>query len=512
VSEVDELLAKLGMDQNLPGSTNVLSHPGGNGVMRIGKDYPEPRPSVHPKPDIDLRESQPVEQEDPELTDEQLKALHDAELERYRFKDRRFPTAMGEEAFYGVAGDIVRIISPVSEASREATISQFLVAIANLLGRSAHRKQAGIHHLNEDTVIVGETAIARKGSSWVPIYSLLNLIAQDWAATRIKDGFQSGEAIIHAVRDEMSGTIPVNKRKAGHADVAEEAVLDHGVDDKRLLMHEEEFGRLLTVASRSGNTLSPTLRKAWDGKPKLYTEGKISPEKATNAHVSMIGHITVNELLDCLKEVENKNGFTNRVLWIAARRTQKISVPEWIDWSKKPDITLRLKKVIDTFGMDSIEREIIWRDDTKALWDVFYKSINATNKGIIGSIIARSDAHVLRLAMIYAVLDASSIILPEHLQAAIAFWRYCERSAMWIFGEKTGNKDADQIFWALQRESKGNMTRSEISLNVFNNHVSKQKLDQAFSILVDSELATMKLERCKGKRPTEIWFPRRDPI
>jgi hypothetical protein len=58
----------------------------------------------------------------------------------------------------------------------------------------------------------------------------------------------------------MSGTIPVNKRKAGHA---EEAVLDHGVDDKWLLMHEEEFGRLLTVASRSGNTLSPTVRKAF---------------------------------------------------------------------------------------------------------------------------------------------------------------------------------------------------------------------------------------------------------
>jgi Protein of unknown function (DUF3987) len=510
MSEVDEALAKLGMDQNLPGSPKATVLSGSNGVMTVGKDYPEPRP-YKAKPVADLRESPSVEIE-PELTDEQLKALHDTELERYRFKDRRFPTAMGEEAFYGVAGEIVGIISPFSEASREATLSQFLVAFANLLGRSAHRKQAGIHHLNEDTVIVGETAIARKGSSWVPIYSLLNFVAQDWASSRIKDGFQSGESIIHSVRDELSGTIPIAKRKAGNADVAEKAILDHGVDDKRLLMHEEEFGRLLTVASRSGNTLSTTLRKAWDGKAKLYTEGKISPEKATNAHISMIGHITVNELLDCLKEVENKNGFTNRVLWIAARRTQKISVPKWIDWSKQSEITLHLKKVIDTFGADSIEREITWRKDTEILWDAFYKSINATNKGIIGSIIARSDAHVLRLAMIYAVLDASSIILPEHLRAAIAFWRYCERSAMWIFGEKTGNKDADQIFWALQRETKGNMARSEIQLNVFNNHITKQRLDQAFSILVDSELATMELERCKGKRPTERWFPRRDPI
>jgi hypothetical protein len=193
LSKVDELLAKLGMNQNPPGSKNTTgsNHSGGvskhgNGVMTVGEDFPETRPSVY-QPVVDLRESPSVEKEDPELTDEQLKALHDAELERYRFKDRLFPTAMGEEASYGVAGDIVRIISPGSEASKEATLSQFLVAIANLLGRSAHRKQAGIHHLNEDTVIVGETAIARKGSSWVPIYSLLNLIAQDWASTRIKD-------------------------------------------------------------------------------------------------------------------------------------------------------------------------------------------------------------------------------------------------------------------------------------------------------------------------------------
>jgi hypothetical protein len=51
------------------------------------------------------------------------------------------------------------------------------------------------------------------------------------------------------------------------------------------------------------------------------------------------------------------------------------------------------------------------------------------------------------------------------------------------------------------------MTRNEILLNVFNNHSSKLKLDQAFSTLVDAELATMQLERVKGKRPVERWFP-----
>ena len=456
---------------------------------------------------------EPLEQveTEPEISDEELKNLNDAEIERYRFKDRRFPDPMSDDAFYGVAGQIVNIIAPVSEASKEATLAQFLVAFGNILYRGPHRKQAAIHYLNENTVLVGETAIARKGSSWVPLQSLFSIIDQEWVSTRMKDGFQSGESVIHAVRDQITGIIPVNKRKAGEADVVEETILDKGVDDKRLLMHEEEFGRLLTVSSRPGNTISTTLRKAWDGKPKLYNEGKISPEHATNAHISVVGHITVDELLECLKAVENKNGFSNRVLWIATKRTKKISIPQWINWNEKPGIVRHLLNVIQTLGPGKLAREIGWSQEAEILWDKFYKSINATNKGIVGSIIARSDAHVLRLAMLYTVLDNSTLIEPKHLNAAIAFWKYCERSATWIFGEKTGNKDADQIYWALQREPKGSMTRTEISLNVFNNHSSRTRLDSAFSALVDANLASMTLERVKGKRPVERWSPVKAP-
>ena len=271
---------------------------------------------------------------------------------------------------------------------------------------------------------------------------------------------------------------------------------------------EEEFGRLLTVASRPGNTLSSTLRKAWDGKKWLYTEGKISPEKATGAHISMIGHITLPELLDCMREVENKNGFSNRVLWIAARREKQLPLPGWIDWRNHPDITNKLSKIVETFGPAAPEREIHWSQQAKKDWCEFYKSIKSTGAGIVGSIIARSDAHILRLSMLFAVLDNSALMEPNHLNAAIAVWQYCERSASWAFGEKTGNKAADKIYWALLRETKG-MTRTKISFDVFNNHASKTTMDIAFSALVDANLAHFKSERVKGDKPTQLWFANR---
>jgi hypothetical protein len=440
-----------------------------------------------------------------EVTDEELSELDKAELERYHFKDRPFPLPMANDAFYGVAGDIVGIIQPASEASREAILAQLLVAIGNLIGRGPHRKQAGIHHLNEFTVLVGETATARKGTSWVAINNLLKSVNEDWLSNRLRDGFQSGESVIHAVRDAQYGIIPVNKRKAGQAEKAEKTLVDEGVSDKRLLIVEEEFARLLTVASRPGNTLSSTLRKAWDAKQWLHTEGKISPEKATGAHISMIGHVTIKELLDCLTEVENRNGFSNRVLWIATKRGQKLPLPPWIDWRQHPFVLKQLAKVIEHLGAPDSKREIHWSDEAEKDWCKFYKSIKTSAEGIVGSIVARSDAHVLRLTMLFAVLDASSLMKPEHLKAAIAFWQYCERSASWIFGEKTGNKAADKIYWALQREPKG-ITRTQLSLQVFNNHISKTNMDIAFSTLVDAGLARFKFERVKGDKPIQRWF------
>ena len=415
---------------------------------------------------------------------------------------------MAEEAFYGIAGDIVRIIAPVSEACPEAILGQLLIVLGNLMGRTACRKQASTHHLNEFAVLVGPTSRGRKGTAWNAVHNLAREVDQQWLSERVKDGLQSGEAIIHAVRDPVIGIPKGGKGRPpkGVAPVLE--VLDPGVADKRLLVLEEEFGRLLTVASRTGNTISSTFRKCWDGNEWLYVEGKISPEKATGAHISMIGHVTLSELLECLREVENRNGFSNRVLWIATRRTKKIPLPIWINWKKDHSrIIQKLKDVLSNINAVA-SREIDWSPEGKKAWKHFYNSIPDGDAGVVGSIIARTEAHVLRLTMLYTVLDNSTLMEPKHLKAAIAFWRYCERSAQWAFAEKTGNWMADRIYWALQREPQG-MTRQQIGEECFKRHHTKSQLDIAFASLQEANLAEMKLERTKEvKRPTERWFVR----
>ena len=92
-------------------------------------------------------------------------------------------------------------------------------------------------------------------------------------------------------------------------------------EDKRLLVAETEFSSTLKVLKREGMTLSPVVRNAWDT-GDLNTLVKNQPAKATGAHISIIGHITKQELLKHLEETEAANGFGNRLLWVYVDRSK----------------------------------------------------------------------------------------------------------------------------------------------------------------------------------------------
>ena len=70
-----------------------------------------------------------------------------------------------------------------------------------------------------------------------------------------------------------------------------------------MLVLESEFGSVLKVIAREKNTLSAIIRQAWDT-GTLRTLTKNAPAHATNAHISIIGHITRDELRRGIAETE----------------------------------------------------------------------------------------------------------------------------------------------------------------------------------------------------------------
>jgi hypothetical protein len=231
---------------------------------------------------------------------------------------------------------------------------------------------------------------------------------------------------------------------------------------------------------------------------------KNSPAKATAAHISIIGHITIDELRRRLTRTEAGNGFANRFCYACVKRSKIL--PEGgkahgINW--KPFLD-RLKSAVD-FGMNAGELQ---RDEeTRAVWASVYPSLSDGKPGLFGAVTSRSEAQVMRLSCLYAVLDESRLIRKEHLLAALALWDYSEDSARYIWGDATGDRVADQILEAL-RGSPDGLNRTGIS-NLFGKNRGADRIDQALTILAGKGLIQKIKERTgdheRGRTP-ERWI------
>lgn len=389
-----------------------------------------------------------------------------------------------EEAFQGLAGEIVRKIAPHTEADLAAILVQLLAACGNAIGRGpGFQIEASRHHANLFVGIVGKTAAARKGTSLGQALHLVRQADPQWA-TRIKSGASSGEGLIWKVRDPSEGT---GKQPD-----------DPGADDKRLFIVETELASPLERMGIAGNTLSPVLRQAWDGE-KLDTLVKTSRATATNAHLSLVGHITVEELQRKLTATEQVNGFANRFLWVFAERSQLL--PRGgdigsVDWSA---ILKRLKKVLRATS----RRDFDMTDGAWRLWDAVYPALSTPPPGMLGAATARGPAQVRRLALIYAVLGGVRKVSEEHLRAALAVWLYSADSSALLFGTSLGDPVADAILRWLRANPAG-MTRGEIH-DAASRHWSAAEMDGALERVADHGLAHCEAESTGG-RPAHRWI------
>ena len=390
-----------------------------------------------------------------------------------------WPAPPDRTVYHELIGEIVNRIAPHTEADPVAILSQLLVSFGAAVGRDAwFAVEATRHHPNEYMCLVGDSARGRKGSSWDHVRRLI-LTADPSLEPRVLTGLSSGEGVIWAVRDPTS-------QDPGHA-------------DQRLLVIEPEFASVLRASSREISTLSPTLRSGWDGRP-LAILTRTSPARASTAHITIIGHITQHELRRHITSLELSNGYINRVLLIACRRQRLL--PEGGD----PDplagtgldqllaAALRHARRTGQVRLDPGARE---------LWHHAYRQLAAQPPdGIIAQITARAEAHIIRLALLYALTDGEREITAAHLTAALALQNYAARSAAWALTGATGDPLAEQIHAALQHHP-GGLTRSQISKALRHNKPAGE-IDTALQALQSAGRAAA-TQQPTGGRPAQLW-------
>jgi hypothetical protein len=388
-----------------------------------------------------------------------------------------WPDPPAAAAYHGLAGDIVNILAPHTEADPVAIVAQLLVAFGAATGRGAwFTVEATRHHPNEFVVLVGDSAKARKGSSWDHVARVLARADASLSA-RILTGLSSGEGLIWAVRD-------------GAGD-------DRG--DQRLLVVEPEFASVLKHTTRDINTLSPVLRSAWDGRP-LALLTRTAPARATAAHISVIGHITAAELRHHTTTVELANGFLNRFLLVACRRVRLLPEGGRRDPMKGSPLAQRLARHLTAARRAG---ELRLDPDARELWWDAYTRLSEPDPGIAGALDARAEAHTIRLALIYALIDGAATITPAHLRAALALRDYAARSARWALDHTTGDPLAAEIHGALQHAAQGGLTRTQLR-DLFHRNQPVARIDQALAALHAAGKITRQRVLTAG-RPAELW-------
>lgn len=391
-----------------------------------------------------------------------------------------WPEAPDPAAYAGLIGDIVAAVAPHTEADPVAILAQTLVASGATIGRGAHfAVEATLHHPNEYVLLVGESAKARKGSSWDHVARLMDA-ADPGFANRTSTGLSSGEGLVWVLRDPAGA--------------------DPGATDPRLLVVEPEFASVLKQTARDVNTLSPVLRSAWDGRP-LALLTRTAPARARAAHLAVIGHITAAELAHHVGGLETANGLLNRFLLIACRRAQLLPEGGHPDPLARSGLTSRL-----TANLASAQRAGRLRFSPaarRAWWDA-YPTLSSASPGPAGALIARGEAHTVRLALLYALTDGARTIGTAHLRAALALWSYSARSAGWAATQATAGPIASRIADALTAAGPAGLTRTQIRDALGRNQPGAD-IDAALTVLATNGKARVCTDTTTRGRPSRTW-------
>jgi len=429
-----------------------------------------------------------------------LESLELHEFEGGWLPPRDWPT-LASQAMQGLAGKIVQTMLPNTESDPVAILALFLASYGNMIGRGAHFVVEGdTHYCKIWTVLVGESALARKGTAQGRVDRVLRQIDEHWYLNCRAFGLSSGEGLIHCVRDRR-----VKEGKDG-----ETVIVDEGVVDKRVLVTESEFASPLIQMQREGNVLSATLRTAWDDQV-LQTLSKTSPEKATGSHITICSHTNKEELLKHLTTAKLGGGVGNRFLFLLVRRSKKLPHGGAEDVLSEYLLN-RLRRAI-TFGKEVRHITLSQKPEedhggqtAHQLWEVVYEDFEEGVAGLTGMVTSRGEAQVRRLATIYAALDCSPEVKIDHLLAALALWDYSKQSAYLIFAGKTGDELADEILHALQEAGDDGMGRTEL-LDYFNRNIKASRIRVALIQLHNTGWA--RCEKVKESRPgpaEERWY------
>ncbi|MDX6320118.1 MAG: hypothetical protein QOD35_3518, partial [Nocardioidaceae bacterium] len=207
-------------------------------------------------------------------------------------------------------------------------------------------------------------------------------------------------------------------------------------------------------------------------------------------------------LLRFITATELANGFFNRFLVIAVQRSQELPFGGRLAGDELKHVR---EMTLTALRFAALPRELTFDPQARERWIEVYGPLSRGEQGLLGAATRRAEAHVIRLAALYATLDCAEHITLPHLEAALAVWRYSAHSARWIFGDSLGDPTADEI-WALAKTRSTGVTRTEVR-DLFSRNKKAREIERALTVLEEAgRLQRTTVTDGRG-RPSETWLP-----
>ncbi len=345
-----------------------------------------------------------------------------------------------EDVWQGLFRDYRNLVAGTTEAPDNYHYVCFAQTLGATLARRIHVYHARRLFPNFYICLVGRTALTRKDTARYRAQRLLSDLHSEenpeQPQFQILPGIGSAEGLLDAL----------------------------GGERKVVVLSEGELLSLLAKARQEAlSNLIPKITTLFDCPDQETLKTRQRTVVCDEPFLSITSGTTLAWLEKALTEKDIYGGFVNRFIFVYGKQKKPLPYPPKVDTDAYAALLAKINGMrlwAESLQQSEAGGELVVPDTTKALFADYYREYHkrCAAETLPATLIPRVQTFVWKFALLYAAMDASEQIRPEHLHLAILAGGYFEQSVLQIFqtfGASRGRKVEDKLLTFLQSKGKG---------------------------------------------------------